>query len=63
MFPPTEEILERILEDGEPVFDVRDLGGEGGGIKVVQEVSLELDSSLPDRGLCGLKGQGKGLMK
>jgi hypothetical protein len=45
LFPPTEEVLGRILVDGEPVFDVRDLVGEGGGIKVVQEVSQGLVSS------------------
>lgn len=40
LFPPREEVWARILKNGEPVFDVRDLSGEGGGIKVVQYVRL-----------------------
>jgi hypothetical protein len=41
LFPPTEEVWARILsnDNGEPVFDVRELAEEGGGIKVFQEVS------------------------
>lgn len=38
LFPPTPDSMDRILNNGEPVFDVRDLPDEGGGIKVIQEV-------------------------
>jgi hypothetical protein len=29
-----------VLKNGEPIFDVREVDDEGGGIKVVQEVRL-----------------------
>ena len=38
LFPPDR--VERVLKNGEPIFDVREMEGEGGGIKVVQEVCL-----------------------
>lgn len=40
LFPPEPEVMNRILANGEPIFDVRELEDEGGGIKVVQHVSL-----------------------
>ena len=42
LFPPLAEVMEKILVNGEPIFDVRDLEDEGGGIKVIQRVSLSL---------------------
>jgi hypothetical protein len=36
LFPPDR--VEHLLKNGEPIFDVREVGDEGGGIKVVQEV-------------------------
>ena len=39
-FPPDR--LDRVKVDGELVFDVRELEGEGGVIKVVQEVRCSL---------------------
>lgn len=42
LFPLEPEVMNRILVNGEPVFDVRDLEDEGGGIKVIQQVSLQL---------------------
>ena len=39
-FPPDR--LDRVKVHGELVFDVRELKGEGGGIKVVQEVRCTL---------------------
>lgn len=38
LFPPRPQILSQILVNDEPVFDVRELEDEGGGIKVVQQV-------------------------
>jgi hypothetical protein len=36
LFPPDR--VEHLLTNGEPIFDVREVDDEGGGIKVVQEV-------------------------
>jgi hypothetical protein len=36
LFPPDR--VEHLLRNGEPIFDVREVENEGGGIKVVQEV-------------------------
>ena len=38
LFPPDR--VHRVLENGEPIFDVREVENEGGGIKVFQEVCL-----------------------
>jgi len=38
LFPPDR--VRRVLKNGEPIFDVREVEDEGGGIKVVQEVCL-----------------------
>jgi hypothetical protein len=40
LFPPEPEVMGRILVHGEPIFDVRELENEGGGIKVIQRVGL-----------------------
>jgi hypothetical protein len=36
LFPPDR--VQRVLKNGEPIFDVREVENEGGGMKVVQEV-------------------------
>jgi len=51
LFPPDR--VQRVLERGEPIFDVREIEDEGGGIKVVQEV-CPLSLSLLQHSLCFL---------
>lgn len=49
------------MRNGEPVFDVRELEGEGGGIKVVQEVCFS-SHLRTEAGLMSRKGRSCGYL-